>query len=386
MNSRSSILSVRETHWQRHLRRLQTSVDLDSFYQEWSALITATLPHHSIKIEFNDLEVFEPRRVRDSEIMNQDPAYLVARSNADICSDFLKSHSGLEWCLSQDIFRQVNPTHLAEWNHRFMIREGWDKFITLNFWKGQQRIAGLTVRRACNQPDFSRTEQVFVRSLHGLIHEAVERLYAFHGEKQARGCLQNLFRSLPLPVLILDWNLQPVLINLEGRRACAEWILGSAKARAMTLHLFEEVPSEVLQACRRLKVSFISDARSDGEAQTSHAVIHPTMTGLEATIELAETREDIISQPSFVIRFRHHRNSFSALSSSLDETSQRFVELCLLTPAERQIVELVKLGRANEEIAGDLSKTVHTVKAQLKSIFRKLNCSNRTQLAARFWS
>ena len=48
---------------------------------------------------------------------------------------------------------------------------------------------------------------------------------------------------------------------------------------------------------------------------------------------------------------------------------------------ERDVWELVAKGLADKEIAFRLDKEVATVKAQLRSIFRKVGCSNRVQLA-----
>jgi DNA-binding NarL/FixJ family response regulator len=58
-----------------------------------------------------------------------------------------------------------------------------------------------------------------------------------------------------------------------------------------------------------------------------------------------------------------------ALHSSEDSLSER----------EIGVLRLVALGKANKEIAGELSVSEDTVKAHLKSIFAKLNVNDRTQ-------
>lgn len=54
-----------------------------------------------------------------------------------------------------------------------------------------------------------------------------------------------------------------------------------------------------------------------------------------------------------------------------------------LTPQELQIAVLVSQGRRNREIAGELFLSLRTVEFHLSRVFRKLEISNRTQLAAR---
>ena len=50
-----------------------------------------------------------------------------------------------------------------------------------------------------------------------------------------------------------------------------------------------------------------------------------------------------------------------------------------LTPREREILLLIRLGKTNKEIASTLKISENTVKTHLKHVFHKLNVSNRTQ-------
>lgn len=53
-----------------------------------------------------------------------------------------------------------------------------------------------------------------------------------------------------------------------------------------------------------------------------------------------------------------------------------------LTPRERQIADLVALGRTNAEIGKELWITENSVKQALKRMFRKLKVSSRTEMTA----
>jgi DNA-binding NarL/FixJ family response regulator len=52
-----------------------------------------------------------------------------------------------------------------------------------------------------------------------------------------------------------------------------------------------------------------------------------------------------------------------------------------LTRREQEIVELVRVGRSNKEIARALGVAEGTVKVHLHNIYAKLTIRNRTQLA-----
>jgi len=54
-----------------------------------------------------------------------------------------------------------------------------------------------------------------------------------------------------------------------------------------------------------------------------------------------------------------------------------------LTPAEREVAQLVVSGCSNREIAGRRRASVHTVGNQLSAIYGKLGVSSRHELVAR---
>lgn len=53
----------------------------------------------------------------------------------------------------------------------------------------------------------------------------------------------------------------------------------------------------------------------------------------------------------------------------------------LLTERQMSVVEAVRSGKANKQIAYELSMSEHTVKVHLRHIMRKLNARNRTEVA-----
>lgn len=55
--------------------------------------------------------------------------------------------------------------------------------------------------------------------------------------------------------------------------------------------------------------------------------------------------------------------------------------LLALTPRQREIADLIALGTQNKIIANRLGIAESTVEVHLKSILRRLNVRNRTELA-----
>lgn len=65
-----------------------------------------------------------------------------------------------------------------------------------------------------------------------------------------------------------------------------------------------------------------------------------------------------------------------------DETAQTRTST-LLTRRQLEVVEEIRSGKANKQIAYDLNMSEHTVKVHLRHIMRKLNARNRTEVAVR---
>ena len=57
-----------------------------------------------------------------------------------------------------------------------------------------------------------------------------------------------------------------------------------------------------------------------------------------------------------------------------------------LTPREKEILNLVRRGYSNAEIAKDLSLTVQTIKNYLSIIYDKIGVKNRIQAATFYCS
>jgi DNA-binding NarL/FixJ family response regulator len=55
----------------------------------------------------------------------------------------------------------------------------------------------------------------------------------------------------------------------------------------------------------------------------------------------------------------------------------------LLTHRQMEVVEEIRSGKANKQIAYDLNMSEHTVKVHLRHIMRKLKARNRTEVAVR---
>jgi DNA-binding CsgD family transcriptional regulator len=56
----------------------------------------------------------------------------------------------------------------------------------------------------------------------------------------------------------------------------------------------------------------------------------------------------------------------------------------VLSPRERQVIEMAALGLSNSQVAERLSLSVHAVKFHLAAVYRKLGVANRTEAAVAY--
>jgi DNA-binding CsgD family transcriptional regulator len=79
------------------------------------------------------------------------------------------------------------------------------------------------------------------------------------------------------------------------------------------------------------------------------------------------------------------RRASSAAATQLDVATKHAAIHALpgaLTVAERELVQFVRIGFSNKEIAARLDKSVRTVKTQLTSVYKKCGVRSRTRLLA----
>lgn len=70
--------------------------------------------------------------------------------------------------------------------------------------------------------------------------------------------------------------------------------------------------------------------------------------------------------------------------SSIKKDKSTSTEDSILSPKEKEILEMLSLGKTNKEIAAKLSISEKTVRNYVSNIFKKINVSNRTEAAA-YW-
>lgn len=235
-------------------------------------------------------------------------------------------------------------------------------------WRGSSLIGLSQILRDPAQGDFTDAEMRRLKWLHPHVVIAVRRHFALHGERAMRVSLEQFVHSLPEAMVLLDRDFKPVQYNSAAVEFCAKWNLGSARARSLKTNAEVVIPAEVLKFCRAIKSSAMQD-----KSQVCAASGSPRLSCQVRKVQLPSASA---SQAMYLLIFSEEAPAVAAAPHTPPRWSA-------LTPRERELVELVRLGRTNPEIAQQLSKSRATVRNQLHSVYEKLHITRRSELIAR---
>jgi DNA-binding CsgD family transcriptional regulator len=248
--------------------------------------------------------------------------------------------------------------------------------VILFFWKNQRLICAITIMRTAAQGDLTPAEMELLRQLHRQFGTALHRLGSLEREHSARTAFEELLRRLPLPTILLRWNLKLVYQNRAARDFCSLWEKGPSEARWTKPR--SPIPPEILDRCRQLRQKWqrSSAPRTRSKRERVH---HPRSPHLRATIRLRKLSSTGVARPHFLIECENLQIKTAPRALPGAAHLPHFVQL---TRREREIVRLICDGQSNQEIADEIGSSLATVKKHIHSIFRKLEITSRSRLIA----
>jgi len=260
---------------------------------------------------------------------------------------------------------------------RYMAPQKCAHGIGLFFWKGQRLICVIAIMRTATQGDLLPAEIKLLRHLYPQFLTALRRLGSLEREHSVRMDLEEFLSRLPLPTILLRWNLKLIYQNLAAREFCAVWEKGPEEAKRTKAT--SPIPSEILDRCRLLKQQWAHGQRPNAP-QTGfkeERVHHPRSPHLRATLHLKQIKSAGVARPHFLIECEDLRSSAAARTGP---ASHRLLHLVRLTRREQEVARLVCEGRSNQEIADYACLSLPMVKKHVHAIFWKLEVTSRSRL------
>src|SRR5438094_8581847 len=103
--------------------------------------------------------------------------------------------------------------------------------IGLFFWRRQRLICVIAIMRTATQGDFSSAETKLLRQLYPQFQTALRRLGSLEREHSVRVDFEEFLRRLPMPTILLRWNLKLIYQNRAAWACGAVWEEGTRAAR-----------------------------------------------------------------------------------------------------------------------------------------------------------
>ena len=358
---------------ERPLLRLHRATDVRSFWKAVHQLVSASIPNHSVGLSLQQslgLPVI-------SQWTQRMPADFFV---AEPLRSYPMRPRHKKFVRLTELFDHHNSFERSAFYRHYMAPEKCSHGVAMFFWKRQRLICRIAILRAAKQGDFSPGELKLLRQLYAQFLAALRRIESLERERFVRLNFQQFLRRLPLPTIILRWDLKPIYQNPVAREFCAVWEKGPEEAKRTKAN--SPVPAEIVDQCRVLKQRWLAQSQMRLGRETEiieKQVQHPCSPNLRATIQLAQVKSARVARPHFLIACEDLCRNAAVIRRPQLFHLPAFARL---TRREREVAQLACQGRSNKEIAENACLSLQTVKKHLYSVFRKLEVPSRSRLVA----
>jgi len=364
--------SVIDPAIEKYLLSLQRAMNVDAFWKAAQQLLAAAIPNRLIGFTLQHNPILPPFT-----------KWTLPMPDGFFVAEPLKTYIAAQRrkkivCIS-DLFSNRRSFMKSRFYRRYLAPQECAQGACLLFREKQRLVCAIVIMRAATQGDLSPAEMKLLRQLYPQFLTALQRLRSLGRERAVRTDFEECLRQLPLPTMLLRWNLKLIYRNRAARDFCAVWGKGWEQARLMKAA--SSVPPEILDRCRSLKEKWVRAQRPSAPRRVfkRERVHHPRSPELRATVRLKQLSSADLARPHFLIECEALRHRTAQPNGP---ESSRLPHLARLTVREQEITRLVCDGRSNQEIADEAGLSLPTVKKHLHAVFRKLEVTSRSQLMA----
>lgn len=368
------------TGWEQHLLPLHAATEVDELWEAVLPLLrSAAAPCVRVTLFLGHFEMREARLVFTDPPIERAAEWYKERGRINPFSAYIAAHRRIRHYRFSDVVGSPAEFARTEFFERFARPEGWDKGFSALFWRGREVKAMFSLYRAPEHADFTAEEMARIEHLQPHVETAIDRVQKLQHERLRRKVIEECTRHLPIGLLLLDWELQPLFANSEAVKECAVWNHGPAVARGMLSRDHLEVPVPLREVCERLRNEILRVNAKERPRFPNRIERLANAAAAEriASVSAVNAAPGLLAQPGFLIVLED-RSTPARAAGRVAPERQRL--LWSLTPSEREIALLICEGCSNQEIARRLKKSLLTIKKQATSVFAKLAVPSRAKL------
>ncbi|HEY2680920.1 MAG TPA: response regulator [Candidatus Udaeobacter sp.] len=357
---------------EKSLFALHSAVDVDSFWTAAQRVFAESFPSRNLGLTLQH----NPVRPTIAKWQHSIPDGAI---DVEPLETFLSAHPRSQIVRDIDVFPDRGDLLKSAFYRDYMKPRKCKHAIGLCFWSGPRLACVITIMRSGRQGETRQPEIKLLRRLYAEFNIALRRIRSLEREHSARAAFETFLRRLPLPTMLLRWNLKLAYQNKAAREFCLAWRVGPAASRELKAE--GPVPDEILDGCRRLKRRWekASGVNAAQPAIAQESFHHLEWDHLRVTITIAHVNTVGLTHPDFLVRCEEMRAPGAAAHPSADTS---LAHLARLTSREQEVTRFACEGRTNQEIANESGLSVQMVKKHLHAIFRKLEVPSRSRLMA----
>src|SRR5207253_1204767 len=234
------------------LLSLHAAMNLGSFWKAIQQLLAAAIPNRLIGLMLQPNPIL-PMIARWTLPMPD------GFFNAEPLKNYVAARQRPRFARISSLFSRRSSLIKSPFYRRYMAPQKCAYGVCLFFWKRQRLICVIAIMRTATQGDLSPAEMNLIGQLYPQFQTALCRLRSLEREHSLRMDLEGFLSRLPLPTMLLRWNLRLIYQNRAARDFCAVWEKGPEEAKRTKAT--SPIPSEILDRCRLLKQQWASAQR-----------------------------------------------------------------------------------------------------------------------------
>lgn len=217
-------------------------------------------------------------------------------------------------------------------------------------------LGGIGVFKPKEEDSFNKKELAILSTLNKYISDELYKFLQIEDIKKDYQIYNHCFHEIPTGIMILNKNKSLLYLNKTAENICKELLPSKKKVESVNQLVSEIFPKMTLKMDLSKNIQLFKHRSYYFQISSTIITTH---------------NNDI--DPVYVIYITK-----DMLKKSLNENDPLIKYN--LTVREMEIIDLVKQGLTNNQIAQRLYISKHTVKTHLENIFKKLNVKNRTAL------
>lgn len=246
---------------------------------------------------------------------------------------------------------------MTEYYNDFLQKQNIFHEIAVFLLDGARLIGVIGLFRSAKEKGFSPPEIKRLRKISTHVSRALTNNLLLDDTRYQKDIFEAYSNHSPIGLIIFDKNMDIHFFNDMAGDICAEFL-----------------PGERTTSPEKFIKNFLG-GNSDWRPGFRKTLLSPALTRFTMHVLPAVHHNFSFKELYMACLFPEYLYSFKKTSQD-----NKLIYPSPLTSRERDILELMLKGMSNQEIAGALFISVHTVKTHMQNIFKKMDVTNRTSL------